>query len=252
MNVRAAVVAGVVLALGGCRISPLTNKISVGREPFVVLVGQDQADQTDLFAGSAGGGEMFQLTYTRDPERLPMLDPIGVQLAFLREDRRGEVWLVVMNLFNTAERETSVPTAAGPVERVAWNHDGTRLYLRTGTGLFSTPAPPARLALAPLIEGSSEAEAADSALSILLGDPPFAAVVSCPDGALCIRAGTEDTPLTVDGRDPLRWTGDSVGYLVDQAVVVRPLGPGRSRRLEWSQMPTGIRQPTHFQPIARP
>jgi len=252
MNVRTVVVAGIVLALGGCRISPLTNKISVGQEPFVVLVGQSQGNQTDLFAGSAGGGEMFQLTFTREPERSPMLDPTGVQLAFLREDPRGEVWLVVMNLFNTAERETRVPTDAGPVERVAWSHDGTRLHLRTGAGLFSTPAPPARLALAPLLEGSSEAGAADSTLSILLGDPPFAAVVSCPDDGLCIRSGTEDTPLAVDGRDPLRWTGDSVGYLVDQAVVVRPLGPGRSRRLEWSQMPAGIREPTHFQPIPRP
>ncbi len=218
----------------------------------MVLVGQGQGDQTDLFAGSAGGGEMFQLTYTRDRERSPMLDPTGAQLAFLREDPQGAVWLVVMNLLNTAERETTVPTDAASVERVAWSHDGTRLYLRTGAGLFSTAAPPARLTLARLIDGSTEAGAADSALSILLGDPPFAVVVRCPDGGLCARSGNEDTPLTMDGRDPLRWTGDSVAYLVDQRVVVRPLGPGRSRELEWSGMPTGIREPTHFQPGPKP
>lgn len=239
---------GMMLTLPGCRVSPLTNQIAVGEEAFVVMVGDGTGGQGDLYAGSAAGGPVFQLTFTQDPERLPRLDPTGGLVGFVREDSRGQAWLVVMNLVNSAEREAKVPLDAGAVENIAWSTDGTMLYLRSSAGLYRTPAPPGAFEFSPMTNGSVESMAADSALSVMVGNPPFATVVSCPEQGLCVRTDTVTAPLVVDGRDPLRWTGDSVGYLVDQMLIVRPLGPGRTRRIEWSDPPPGLRTPTHFQP----
>lgn len=238
---------GLLLMLPGCRISPLTNQIAVGEEAFVVMVGDGTGGAGDLYAGSAAGGTLFQLTFTNTAEGMPRLDPTGGLLAFLRDDAKGRSWLVVMNLFNAAEREVQLPPEAGSVTDLGWDADGTMLYLRTDSGHYRTPAPPAALALQSIVE-EAEVMAADSAVAVMLGSPAFARVVPCPDQGLCIQTDSIVAPLVADGRDPLRWTSDSVGYLVDQFLVVRPLGPGRSRRIEWSDPPAGLRSPTHFQP----
>ena len=41
--------------LTNCSITPLTNKIRVGEEPFVIVVGEGRDGETDLFAAPAGG-----------------------------------------------------------------------------------------------------------------------------------------------------------------------------------------------------
>ena len=47
--------------LGGCSVTPLTNKISVGEEPFVLAIGEGPDGMTDLYAAPAHGGEISGL-----------------------------------------------------------------------------------------------------------------------------------------------------------------------------------------------
>ncbi|MGH7534557.1 MAG: hypothetical protein ACREMG_03125, partial [Gemmatimonadales bacterium] len=66
-------------------------------------------------------------------------------------------------------------------------------------------------------------------------------------GALCVR-GRAGLPalLARHARDPVRWGTDSVAYFVGSALEIRPLGPGRTRRLTWSAAPRNPRQMTMF------
>jgi hypothetical protein len=94
----------------------------------------------------------------------------------------------------------------------------------------------------------AERAAAESALAVLLGHPAFGRVVPCAEpGALCV-AGDSGAPglLARDARDPARWGDDSVMFFVGDAVEVRPLGPGRARRLDWEGAPGRPRQMTVF------
>jgi hypothetical protein len=52
--------------------------------------------------------------------------------------------------------------------------------------------------------------------------------------------------LAAGARDPARWGRDSVAYLAGGALLVRPLGPGRERRVEVSGAPKAVRQITVF------
>jgi hypothetical protein len=93
-----------------------------------------------------------------------------------------------------------------------------------------------------------ERAAAESVLAVLLGRPAFARVVPCAEpGALCV-AGDSGAPglLARGARDPARWGDDSVLFFVGDAVEVRPLGPGRARRLDWEGAPGRPRQMTVF------
>jgi hypothetical protein len=72
------------LGTAGCNFSPLMNRIEVGQEPFVVVVGEGADGRADLFAVSSGGGEMTQLTYTTLLEVGPRLTPEGALLGFIR------------------------------------------------------------------------------------------------------------------------------------------------------------------------
>ena len=51
--------------------------------------------------------------------------------------------------------------------------------------------------------------------------------------------------LARGARDPLAWGTDSVAYFVGEEVEIRPLGAGRSRRLE-IESPPAPRQMTAF------
>lgn len=241
-------------ALAGCQgVSPLSNRIAVGEEPIVVLVGTGTDGYIDLFAGSPGGGVLHRLTFTRDREASPAMHPGGATVAFLRHGAQGAdstTWVVVMNLVNAAEREAALPATLGRVSRVGWSHDGTWLYIRGSAGLAATPAPPARLEVRMLAATDPDHAAADSATTILLGDPAFARVVPCAGAPLaCIEVDTLppqrlDVPL--DGVFP--WGGDSVATIVRDEVRVRWLGGGRPRLVAWTATPLGLREGSYWAP----
>ncbi len=236
------------LGLAACEVSPLTNQVAVGEEPYLVFVGEGRDGQTDLFVGPDAGGQTVRLTFSRNPESSPALDPTGVMVAYLRgwPERAEPPELVVMNLLSAAERSTAVPIALGAPDRVAWAPDGRRVFVRVAGGVLASPAPPDRFELTPL--AAAERAEADSAFAVLVGDPPRGMVVPCADrpDALCVALGGEEALLAAGARDPVRWSGDSVGYLAGGRFEVRPLAGGRARRLEWVHAPANLRQPTRF------
>jgi hypothetical protein len=78
----------------------------------------------------------------------------------------------------------------------------------------------------------SEASRADSAFAVHVGEPPFGRIAACADGSgLCVvDALGKSSSLAPGGREPIGWGADSVGYLEGPELVVRPVGPGRTRR----------------------
>jgi hypothetical protein len=238
----------VVAGAAGCTISPLTNRIDVGGQAFVVFVAEGPEGQTDLFAVPAEGGTATRLTFTRGAERAPSLDPAGVAVAFLLGSGR----VVVMNLLNGAERDALLLPAAGQAHRIAWSRDNRRLFVRADRATLTTLAPPARLQFAPVVSGTALAAEADSMLAILVGAPPVGRVISCmPDGAgteapgLCVEIGAHREVLSNSGRDPVRWGADSVAWFSGDDLLVRPLGGGRNRTVRWAPGPSSPRQPTY-------
>jgi len=235
--------------LAGCSgtISPFRRHAVVGRDPYLVFVGDGPGGRSDLFAVRGDGGPVFQVTFTPVAEFSPALSPDGAMLAFLRarsaaDSAPGAAW--VMNLLNGAERELPLPAGAAPPERVGWSGDGRTIWVRAGGELWRLAAPPAPPV--PRRAAPGERARADSSFGVYLGDPPFTRVVTC-DGALCAQGDTgAPAPFAPDGRDPARWGGDSVGYLSGDALMVRSLGPGRPRRVEWSGTPPHPRSLTYF------
>lgn len=230
------------------------NRLAPGEEPIVVFVGEAGDGSTDLFAVSAGGGTVYQLTYNRPVESRPALSPDGAAVAFLRRPLRDDgagAEVTVMNLLNAAERQLPLPAEAGAPVAVAWSRDGRALLARTGTGIWRLDAPPADPA--PRALAGAEATAADSLLGILLGSPAFARVEPCEAGGFCVRtAEGELGPLTATGREPFRWGADSVAWFDGERIEVRPLGPGRSRHLIWTQPPRNPREATYAAAVGPP
>lgn len=244
----------VLLTLPACRgISPLANRIDPGAEPFLVFVGEGAGSQTDLFAVSAGGGEVVRLTFTPDIEWAPAIDPSGVVVAFFRGDSApaaGPARLVLMNLVSGAERTTVLPAALGRSRRIGWRPDGRLLYILGEHGIATTPAPPEPMALELLGASDDRTGAADSALAVLLGDPPFARVEPCASDAApaawcVVTAAGGREPLAGNLRDPFRWGGDSLGYFEEDRLMARPLAGGRARRVAWAGVPAHPRQPSY-------
>lgn len=226
-------------ALLACRgtLSPLSNKLKVGEEPYLAFAADGEAGAGDLFASALVGGVPYQVTFTRVDERLPALSPDGVMLAFVRARVPGDTAtadLVVMNLLNGAERRAELDRVGG-VEGIAWSADGGTIYARRGDAIYALPAPPARGALAPV--EPAQAAAADSAFRVLLGRPPVGEAMICPGGAgVCARLGdAPPTPLSPFAASPIRWPGDSVAYLERGEWVIRPLGGGATRILRWTR-----------------
>jgi hypothetical protein len=241
--------------LASCRgVSPLTNRIAVGHDPFVVLVGEAPDGWTDLFAVAAEGGEAVRFTFTRNLESVPALDPTGGVVAFVRRpvtDPDSRATLVIMNLINSAEREVPLPADLGTPQRVGWDRDGRTLYIRGDARVMATPAPPAPTALEQIGPDHRRWPEADTALTVLLGTPAFARVQPCtgetrefcvvsPDGA--------ESRLGASLRHPFRWGADSLGYLERGRLLVRPLAGGRSRVVDWVNAPANPRQLSYWSP----
>lgn len=253
MNARALLVAAPLLAATfgaaacGGTLSPLRHHAEVGRDAYAIFVADAPGDRSDLFGVRADGGPVFQVTYTTVAEFAPALSPDGRLLAFLRarslrDTVPGALW--VMNLLTGAERRLPLPPGSLPPTRVGWSRDGSALFARVGDELWRVAAPPA--APAPRPATAAERAEADTSLGVFLGDPPFARVVVC-EGALCAQGDTgPPVPFAAEGRDPVRWGADSVAYLAGNKLVVRPVGPGRARMVEWTGVPRAPRELTFF------
>lgn len=230
-------------------LPPLRGQMEVGRDGYAVFVAGGGPSGGDLYAVHLEGGPVVPITFSTVGEMRPALSPDGSMLAFLRgaslrDSTPGSVW--VMNLLSGAERQVELPRGAGVPRQVGWSLDGRSLVVAAGGGLYRSSAPPARLEAGRVSE--EEQAAAESALAVLLGRPAFARVVPCAEpGALCVT-GDSGTPglLARGARDPARWGDDSVMFFVGDAVEIRPLGPGRARRLSWHGAPGRPRQMTVF------
>jgi len=239
---------GTLLLLPACAgISPLRGRAVVGRDAYVIFVGDGPGGQADLYGVRTDGGPVFQITFTSVREAAPALSPDGGTVAFLRagsttDSAPARVW--VLNLLSGAERELPLPPGGAHPERVAWSADGKMIYVRAGETVWDLRAPPA--ASAPRALAGPARAAAESSLAVYLGDPPFGRAVPC-GAALCVRTDTgPPAPFADDAHDPVRWGPDSVGFLSGGDLLVRPLGPGRGRRVEWSGGPAKPRELTAF------
>ncbi len=249
--------------VAACRgVSPLTNRVPVGERPFLVVVGEGPDRQTDLFALPADGGVAVRFTFSPPVEAAPSVHPAGTVVAFLRRPRdagdSADATLVVMNLINAAERDAPVPRSIGVARRVGWNRAGDSLFVLGDSGLAASAAPPASMMFSPVTFGGNEWAGADTATSILLGEPAFARVETCANDCISSAAMpwcvvTPDGVKQGLGRvvSPLRWGADSLAYVQDDRVVIRPLGPGRARVLEWTRAPARPRDGTYWEPGPR-
>lgn len=221
------------LALG-CTLPPLRGKAEVGKDPYAVFVGTGPGG-TDLYAFNAGTGETVAITFSPVSEKSPALSPDGATVAFLRfppsDSARADATVWVLNLLGGGERELALPPGVAHAQRIGWARGGGAVYVATadGTWRFSMPpgSPPSR------VESVARA-AADSAFLVLLGDPVFARAEPCAaaPAALCVAAPDTASVLAPVGSDPARWGSDSVAFVREGVIEVRPLGGGRPRVVE--------------------
>jgi len=233
------------LPLTGCAVTPLSNRIAVGEEAFVIGVGEGADSMTDLYAAPAAGGTFVRLTFTRAAEQLPRLAPSGTAVAFVRHESGADStrWsVVILDLRSNVERSARLPPGSAPPTRIGWNPDETGVVVQAG-GYLTLPAEGARtLSPVPL----SRFPSADSMTGELLGDPPAAMVRECANGELCIAAASGEVGLLAAGAGgAIRWGGDSIGYFTARGFEVRPLAGGNSRHPDWSGKPSRLRNLTH-------
>jgi len=241
-------VTGHVLLAAACTVTPLTNKISVGEEAFVIGVGEGPDSLTDLFAAPAGNGAFARLTFNRAEEHLPRLAPDGLRVAYLRRARGQSSWtLVILDLLSNAEQTSAVPLESGPTGGLGWSLDGTQVVLRTGEGRYysmnATGSGKARLV--PIASGL--VVQADSLTRELLGPAREGLVRAC-GGELCVAVGDSLTPLGAGVSGAIRWGPDSVGYFSNGRFEVRPLAGGVPRRPGWKEVPGQLREITYAAP----
>lgn len=233
------------LLLAGCSgIPPMRHRIDAGQETYLVFVADAPDGRGDLYAMTAVASDVVQLTFTLPAEWCPRVSPHGDVVAFLRSRDEGDtlhtrVWL--LNLLNGAEREVVLPDSSGAPLDLAWEDDGAGLRVRTTAATFRVAAPPARPQVTEL-PGVSMPGAR-------VGFPAFATVAACAGsgGNLCVFPDSGPAAvLARDARDAFRWGSDSVAYLSGGEVVIRPLGPGRSRTLRWREALRNPRTPDVF------
>ena len=229
-----------------CAVTPLSNRIQVGEEAFVIGVGEGRDGATDLFAAPAGGGAFVRFTFTRAEERIPRLSPGGRSVAYVRRTGAGPEagWsLVVLDLLSNAERVAALPRDAAAPERIGWTADGAGVFLSAGR-LYRLSVPPEAPALTPL--AGADSAAADPLTRERLGTPPVALVRECPGAGSCVVAASgEVDSLGGAATGAIRWGADSLGYFTSRGFQVRPLGGGASRRPAWSAAPARLRQLTY-------
>ncbi|MDH4130309.1 MAG: hypothetical protein OEW17_01355 [Gemmatimonadota bacterium] len=238
-------VAAVLLA-GACRgtLSPLSNKLEIGQESYIVFAADGEDGMGDLFASAPLGGTAWQITFSRVDERFPSLSPDGVMLAFDRgrsPDDTATRSVVAMNLLNGAERQVVAPGVLRP-QAIGWSADGRRIVVRGESGVLTVPAPPER--------GEPSAASAEDAarLTVRVGEPPTAEARACSAGAgVCVVLpdGVEVTLDSLAG-SPVAWYGDSVAYLRSGGWVVHPLAGGHTRLLKWDRNVANPRSLTRF------
>lgn len=244
--VVSAAAAGLIVATACGTTTPLAREVDIGRDAYVVFVGQGPGRGSDLFAVPGRGGAAIQLSYSPVDEMAPALAPDGGALAFIRQVPSGRRSVWVLNLISGAEREIEAPDSVAAPTRLGWSADGAALYVETGGGGAWTTAAPPRAPAPRSVDAS--APAADSALAVLLGSPPFGRITDCPGaaGPLCVVSPEGTTPLPSDARSAARWGADSLAYFAGDELVVRPLGPGRVRPVDVEGMPPDPRQLTAF------
>lgn len=220
--------------LTACTIAPMRNKAEVGSDAYAV-VAADGNGGGDLYAVIGAGNEIVQLTWTPVREYAPALSPDGGMLAFLRAPRAdGPPAAWVMNLVNGNERDLPLAdTVTETLRRLAWSADGRTIYAQGDGGLWRWPAPPAHGSAEPVQPG--ERAAADSALSVMVGDPAFARVTSCAaNGAgVCVETpdGRRDT-VSASASAPARWGADSLAMFSEGRLEIRPLAGGAARQIQ--------------------
>jgi hypothetical protein len=219
-------------------MSPISHRIKIGEEPFVVFVGEGIDRHTDLFTSTTSGGPVFQLTLTNVIERMPRLSGNGGMVAFLRirdtlPGTRRDV--VVMNLESGTERIIPLPAEAGTPTELGWGAGDSTLYIRTGVPLWQATIPPTG-AVATAV-GHADSLVAARSLGAWLGETRFAEAIPCPAGICLIGPRGDTTSLSSTGHDPMRWGKDSVAWFEGNEIVVRPLGPGRARRAPLQDAP---------------
>ncbi len=211
-----------------------------------MFVGEGRDRHVDLFAVSANGGPVTQVTFTALIESRPQLTPTGEVVAFLRmrdtlPGQRREV--VVVNLLSYGEVVIALPGSAGQPESVAWSDNASTLYVRTDRGLWQADAPPARASAIPVSPGDTAV--ADSALNSWLGRPRFSRAISCVAGGVCAIGPKGDTAvLSAEGRGVMRWGNDSVAWFQKSGIVVRSLGPSHERVVTLKDGPDNPREAT--------
>ncbi len=233
--------------LTGCVVTPLSNRIEVGYEAFVVVVGEGADGNTDLFAAPAEGGVFRQLTYTRVAEDLPRLGPTGTRLAFIRRSAAADAattTAIVMQLKTGIETEGVIPTPPAGIHRLGWSADGDTAVAIGAAGVWiaAVASPLVWTAVSGPDRGRWEAAARER-----LGNPEFATVTGCRSGSgLCVMSdGGEETRLSDSATEGCRWGPTAVGYLQNGIIEVRPLGVGRLRQPTWTSIPANLRRPTH-------
>jgi hypothetical protein len=237
------------LLAAACGVTPLTNKIDVGTDAFVIGVGEASDGMTDLFAAPADGGTVARVTFNRLREQVPRLSDSGTLLVFLRsspvETTDPEPEIVILNLRSMAERAARLQRESGLAVAVAWLAGDTAIAVRTDGAIWSLAAPPASSRFTRLT--GADSAGADSALSVLLGDPPRATVVECDGGSgVCVRAESGETSnLDSTATAPLRWGADSIAYFRGGSLTVRPLAGGRPRLPAWQNVPKRFREMNH-------
>ncbi len=240
------------LALAACRgtMSPLSNRLKIGEESFVIFVARGEGDLGDLYALPASGGVPLQVTFTRVEESAPAITGDGSVLAFIRASQRSETppTVVFMNLLNGAERRVELPSGAIPV-RLGWSADQTKLYIRAAVMEWSwqefvVPAPPQSGFVTRV--ATDEKPAADSALSVVLGTPAFALAGSCLSApGICAQSDSGESMIDSAGKDPARWGPDTVAFVARGEIQLLPLGGGHLRDVRPSHPLIDLRQPTY-------
>lgn len=231
----------VALFATACSVTPVTGKIKIGEEAFVIAVGEGSDGATDLFAAPATAGKFYRLTFSRVVEDRPRLAPNGTLVGFFRRFPDATD-LVILDLLSMGERRARLGSEAS---RIGWSAGADTVFVAMGRDTVMAPLAIEPFAMVPVPEAAGHG--AVRALGEWLGPAGFAMVGRCrrADGVCAVVSDSVETPLGGPELEPVRWGPTAVGYLVNGEIEVRPLGGGRATRPTLADAPRGLRQLTH-------